>query len=107
METLEEFSAQSILSNISCFRVYDYVEQLACIKQLPEFLKAHPQVHIICILHCVHLSAGVRSCTMRCCYHPVTGSLGSAGQRRFPFQTRFRRHGSEIAPLDFDGARAE
>lgn len=40
-------TTDSLLSNIFCFRVYDYVEQLSCVRSLPSFLEEHPQVRLI------------------------------------------------------------
>jgi len=45
VEAVEKITVEQLLSNIFCYRVYDYVEQLAVVKALPKFLQAHPQVH--------------------------------------------------------------
>jgi RAD51-like protein 2 len=42
-------TTKSVMQNIFYFRVYDYVEQLSCVKSLPKFLRAHPNVRLIVI----------------------------------------------------------
>jgi RecA/RadA recombinase len=40
-------TALDLLRGIHVCRVFDSVEQLACIKSLPSFLRAHPKVHLL------------------------------------------------------------
>jgi RAD51-like protein 2 len=40
-------TALDLLRGIHVCRVFDSVEQLACIKSLPAFLRAHPKVHLL------------------------------------------------------------
>ena len=41
---MENLSVEFIMSNIFVYRVYDFAEQAACVKMLPDFLAKHPQV---------------------------------------------------------------
>ncbi|XP_035289904.1 DNA repair protein RAD51 homolog 3 isoform X3 [Anguilla anguilla] len=45
-EALKEFTVETILSNLFLFRCHDYVELLAEIYLLPNFLAQHPEVRI-------------------------------------------------------------
>ncbi len=47
----ESITVDNLLNNIYVYRVYDYVEQLACVKALPTFLETHPQVRHTLLQH--------------------------------------------------------
>ena len=44
IELANSLKWEQILENIFVYRVYDYTEQLACVKGLPNFLQTHPRV---------------------------------------------------------------
>ncbi|XP_061105271.1 DNA repair protein RAD51 homolog 3 isoform X1 [Conger conger] len=48
-EALKEFTVETILSNLFLFRCHDYVELLAEIYLLPNFLAQHPEVRLVVI----------------------------------------------------------
>ncbi|XP_035289902.1 DNA repair protein RAD51 homolog 3 isoform X1 [Anguilla anguilla] len=48
-EALKEFTVETILSNLFLFRCHDYVELLAEIYLLPNFLAQHPEVRLVAI----------------------------------------------------------
>ena len=43
-EAVSWFTTESVLSNLHYFRVHDYVELLAVVHLLPDFIKEHPKV---------------------------------------------------------------
>ena len=43
-EAVRWFTTESVLSNLHYFRVHDYVELLAVVHLLPDFIKDHPKV---------------------------------------------------------------
>jgi RAD51-like protein 2 len=48
-EVASGVTAEAILGRIHCYRVYDYVEQMAVIKALPRFLAEHPRVRLLVV----------------------------------------------------------
>eukprot|EP00039_Didymoeca_costata_P003433 m.67672 g.67672 ORF g.67672 m.67672 type:complete len:355 (+) comp11906_c0_seq4:140-1204(+) len=46
---IENFNTESVLSAVHYFRVHNYVQQLAVIQMLPEFIKEHAKVKLIVV----------------------------------------------------------
>jgi len=46
-EALKQVTREKILKNVHVYRVYDYVEQISCLKSLPTFLETHPEIRLI------------------------------------------------------------
>lgn len=44
-----EITMESVLSGVHFYRCHDYVELLATVHLLPEFIKKHPKVNILTI----------------------------------------------------------
>merc|ERR1739848_762359 len=42
-----DISVESILSNIQVFRVHDYAKQIAVVKTLPSFFRAHSNIRLV------------------------------------------------------------
>jgi hypothetical protein len=58
------------------YRVYDYTEQLACIRQLPKFIQEHPRVGQYLIpIHC--------PLSIALCAQCITHVIGASGSIRF------------------------
>ena len=49
---------ESILSSIYVYRVHDYVEQIAVVSSLENFLKEHPKVKLVCLCVILLVPAG-------------------------------------------------
>eukprot|EP01027_Heterolobosea_sp_BB2_P016626 GEZU01023647.1.p1 GENE.GEZU01023647.1~~GEZU01023647.1.p1 ORF type:complete len:266 (-),score=52.81 GEZU01023647.1:640-1437(-) len=49
IDAVVNFSVDQILSNIYYYRVHDFIEQLALVNVLSDFLSTHPQVRLIVI----------------------------------------------------------
>ena len=47
-------TVESILSNVHYYRCHDYIELLATVHLLPEFIKQHPKVGIYFIHRVIH-----------------------------------------------------
>jgi hypothetical protein len=100
---MEVFSVESILSNIFVFRVFDFTEQLACIKTLPKFLAEHPRVHRHVFMNTTHFGPrlSVAHCWFACvdCMSSLreTGASHCAGLCGVSFSRRIRRYGGAAA----------
>ena len=45
MRCAEEFTLEKILAGIHYFRCHDYIEVVALVNILPQFMSQHPKVH--------------------------------------------------------------
>ena len=45
-EAVAGFSLETVLSSIHLYRCHDYLELLATINILPDFIQLHPKVHL-------------------------------------------------------------
>ncbi|XP_064612813.1 DNA repair protein RAD51 homolog 3-like [Liolophura sinensis] len=49
MEALQTFSLESVLSRVHYYRCHDYVQLLATVHLLPDFIKEHPKVKLVVV----------------------------------------------------------